>query len=156
MVAQFIEALREQRGRYPVANLAGDYLFHAHAQPFRLGDWLGLVGLSELEDIQCKLEQFLAGGGPDHAAEDLVACVRLVSLAEQGADGALPQFTEQQTMARLHAWHEANMLEKLRRREMVAFSEGLSIDPAVRRTPLFHADVAPALVERFAAACIPL
>ena len=152
MVAKFIEALREQRGRYPVANLAGDYLFHAHAQPFRLGDWLGLVGLSELEDIQCKLEQFLAGGGPDHAAEDLVTCVRLVSLAELGSDGALPQFTEHQTLERLQVWHEANMLEKLRRRGMVAFSEGMSIDPAVRRMPRFHSGVEPALVERFATA----
>jgi hypothetical protein len=150
MVAQFIEALREQRGRYPVANLAGDYLANGPAQPYRLGDWLGLVGLSELEDIQCKLEQFLGGAGPEHAAEDLIACVHLVSMAEAGAAGK-PRLGENEVVARLQVWHEANMLEKLRRRELVSFSEGLSIDPAVRPVTRFHATVAPELVNRFLA-----
>lgn len=152
MVVQYIQSLRKQRGRYPVSNLAGDYLFHAHTQPFLLGDWLGLMGLSELEDIQCKIEQFLAGGGPDHAAEDLVACVGLVSMAETGGQPESAGLTAEQTMQRLKGWHEANMLEKLRRRELVYLTAGLSIDPAVPRGPRFHFSVAPALVERFATA----
>jgi hypothetical protein len=152
VVAQFIKTLQEQRGRFPVANLAADYLSHAHAYPFCLGDWIGLISLSDLEDIQYKLEQFLAGGGPDHAAEDLMMGVRLVSMAEAGANGSVPHLSSSQVFARLASWHEANMLEKLRRRELVFLKAGLSIDPAVKRAPVFHTSVGPALVERFAAA----
>jgi hypothetical protein len=149
--AQFIDALASHPGRYPVANLAGRYLADHFPDSFLLGDWLGTLALSDLEDIQGKLEQLLAGAGPDHAAEDLVSAVRLLTAAESGGDG-FGDMSEHEMAARLAAWHEANLLEKLRRTHMVALPRGLALNPAVRHAPQFSATLAPALAQHFAAA----
>lgn len=149
MVAQLIEALRAYRGRYPIANMAGDYLELHGQSAFRLGAWLAQLDIEELDDIQLKLEQFLHGQGPEHAGEDLVSCVRLLSLAEAG--GRSEELDSTQMWKHLNGWHEANLFEKLRRRALLELAEPLSIDPSVRRATQFHATVAPALVKRFVA-----
>lgn len=134
-LTQYIDALAAYPGRYPVANLAARYLADHGREAFLLGDWLGTLALSDLEDIQNKLEQLLADTGPDHAAEDLVSAVRLLTAAESG-DDPFSDMAQTEMLARLHAWHAANLLEKLRRNHLVALPEGLSIDPAVR--PVRH------------------
>jgi len=144
---QFIHSLRPHRGCFVVANLVGDYLELHGERPFLLGDWLATLELAEMEDIQVKLDMLLAGGGPDHAAEDLVLAVRLLSAAELGVPECAG-LSDTQTLQRLGAWHEANLLERLYRAGLVKLPFGLSVDPAVRRDPQFLDELAPALAKR--------
>jgi hypothetical protein len=123
-----LDELRTQRGRYPVSNLLGDYLkSHPRASQFKLGHWLASLDGETLEDIQTKLDQFLAGGGPDHAGEDLIVTVDLLTAAEMGKFAPAGDDTK----LRLLAWFEAGLMSKLSRAGLVRMTGVASIDPNV-------------------------
>lgn len=140
MLTTFISAIAQERGRYPVANMVGAYLRNHESTKFLLGDWLRALELSTLEDIQTKLDMFLHDEGPDHAAEDLIAAVDLMSSAEIGELTAL---TDKQIHERLFTWYESNMLEKLHRVGMVQLKETASLSRTRSVPPQF----APGVLE---------
>lgn len=134
MFDDFIAAISRERGRYPVANMVGDYLKDRKGSAFGLGTWLAGLDQESLEDVQLKLDTFLQAKGPDHAAEDLIVAVDLMSSAEAGS---MVELTDKQIHARMFVWHEANLLEKLSRIGMVVINEPLRLSAENRPTVTF-------------------
>lgn len=127
MFEDFIDNIAKARGRYPVANLVGDFLKTRSADgTFRLGAWLATLDQPTLEDVQTKLDMFLTSGGPDHAGEDLLIAVDLLSSAEAGEPVELSDLDMKH---RLVAWFEAGLLEKLSRHGLATLHAPASIDP---------------------------
>jgi hypothetical protein len=124
MLSDLASAVTNERGRYPVANLVCDFLRTMPPGPVVLGTWLETLDDFTLEDIQVKLDMLLRNEGPDHAAEDLTIAVTLLS------ESHLPpgqQLATSEVYRRLVAWHEANLLDKLRRKKLVVLHEALSL-----------------------------
>lgn len=107
--------------------MVNDFLVQRAPKRFRLGQWLQALEVEVLEDIQTKLDMFLSNTGPDHAAEDLILAVDLLSCAEERCE---VQLTDKQIHHRLLVWFQGGLMEKLRRRGVARMTGELSIDPA--------------------------
>lgn len=149
----FLDSIAKARGRYPVANLVGDFLkTWPRTRAFRLGVWLASLDLATLEDVQTKLDMFLGAEGPDHAGEDLLIAVDLLSCAEAGEPIEL---TDQDMKLRLLAWFEAGLLEKLSRHGLAKLHAPASIDPASRVQVSVSEELKQQLADQAPASTLP-
>ncbi len=129
MFDEYISELARYRGRFPVANLVGDFLKNKDEDSvFLLGHWLSSLDTPTLEDLQTKLDMLLGDDSADHAAEDLIAAVGLLSHAERGYPVEL---SAEDIRLRLIALFQCGLVEKLSRGGVAKLTGTLSIDPDV-------------------------